>query len=442
MASFFKRAVTAALERREEVQDQNIVLQEKAVEENLDRLKKVEELRLKRNKALKDYKKYMPMIQSAAMKANSDISSVPEPLVLNLLQQSGGDPYIAARAAEKMAKASPETFKQLTSDAKKAQGDMTSSTQAGSNMLPSQQKSAQLADQTEQLVREGDVDYGKIGSTFATSMLNVLTGQPMRSTREITKERFMSIFPDDKQAQEAYDFATDVLSDGMPDTIPAMKDPEKMDKVFRFARIAKGEEKFNERLDTTISRQTSGMLSLLKTNLKLGEELDIKAILAGGTKKFIDNFSKNNALKNNKQAKAALQLYMDYTKTIRARARSLYNSAAEGVYDASTAVEKAMEMDEVKDMAKVINATEVAGQSTADTTKELPAEKGPNIRKVYDTLGVNNLEEIEELATKGRETGNGWSVRKDKNIFILELDGVQYYIKKNYGGDPKVEIRQ
>ena len=438
MASFFKRAVTAALERREEVQDQNIVLQEKAVEDNIDRLKKVEELRLKRNKALKDYKKYMPMIQSAAMKADSGISSVPEPLVLNLLQQSGGDPYIAARAAEKMAKASPETFKQLTSDAKKAQGDMTSSTQAGSNMLPSQQKSAQLADQTEQLVREGDVDYGKIGSTFATSMLNVLTGQPMRSTREITKERFMSIFPDDKQAQEAYDFATDVLSEGMPDTIPAMKDPEKMDKVFRFARIAKGEEKFNERLDTTISRQTSGMLSLLKTNLKLGEDFTLKDLTSGN----FDVLAKNNALKNNKQAKAALLLYMDYTKTIRARARSLYNSAAEGVYDASTAVEKAMEMNEVKDMAKAINATEVTGQSTADTTKKPPVEKGPNIRKVYDTLGVNNLEEIEELATKGGETGKGWSVRKDKRTYILELNGVQYYIQKNFGGDPKVEIRQ
>jgi len=442
MASFFKRAVTAALERREEVQDQNIVLQEKAVEENLDRLKKVEELRLKRNKALKDYKKFMPMIQSAAMKADSGISSVPEPLVLNLLQQSGGDPYIAARAAEKMAKASPETFNQLSSDATKAQGDMTSATQTSSRMLPSQQKSAQLADQTEQLVREGDVDYGKIGSTFATSMLNVLTGQPMRSTREITKERFMSIFPDDKQAQEAYDFATEVLSEGMPDTIPAMKDPEKMDKVFRFARIAKGEEKFNERLDTTISRQTSGMLSLLKTNLKLGEEFDIDAIRSGGSENFIANINKNNALKNNKQAKAALQLYMDYTKTIRARARSLYNSAAEGVYDASTAVEKAMEMNEVKDMAKVINATEVAGQSTADTTKKPPVEKGPNIRKVYDTLGVNNLEEIEELATKGGETGKGWSVRKDKRTYILELNGVQYYIQKNFGGDPKVEIRQ
>ena len=442
MASFFKRAVTAALERREEVQDQNIVLQEKAVEENIDRLKKVEELRLKRNKALKDYKKYMPMIQSAAMKADSGISSVPEPLVLNLLQQSGGDPYIAARAAEKMAKASPETFNQLSSDATKAQGDMTSATQTSSRMLPSQQKSAQLADQTEQLVREGDVDYGKIGSTFATSMLNVLTGQPMRSTREITKERFMSIFPDDKQAQEAYDFATDVLSEGMPDTIPAMKDPEKMDKVFRFARIAKGEEKFNEKLDTTISRQTSGMLSLLKTNLKLGESLDFEALRSGGSENFITNLNKNNALKNNKQAKAALLLYMDYTKTIRARARSLYNSAAEGVYDASTAVEKAMEMNEVKDMAKAINATEVTGQSTADTTKKPPVEKGPNIRKVYDTLGVNNLEEIEELATKGGETGKGWSVRKDKRTYILELNGVQYYIQKNFGGDPKVEIRQ
>ena len=133
---------------------------------------------------------------------------------------------------------------------------------------------------------------------------------------------------------------------------------------------------------------------------------------------------------------------MDYTKTIRARARSLYNSAAEGVYDASTAVEKAMEMNEVKDMAKVINATEVTGQSTADTTEQPPVEKGPNIRKVYDTLGVDNLEQIEELATKGGETGKGWSVRKDKRTYILELNGVQYYIQKNFGGDPKVEIRQ
>lgn len=438
MASFFKRAVTAALERREEVQDQNIVLQEKAVEDNIDRLKKVEELRLKRNKALKDYKKYMPMIQSAAMKADSGISSVPEPLVLNLLQQSEGDPYIAARAAEKMAKASPETFNQLTSDAKKAQGDMTSSTQAGSNMLPSQQKSAQLADQTEQLVREGDVDYGKIGSTFATSMLNVLTGQPMRSTREITKERFMSIFPDDKQAQEAYDFATDVLSDGMPDTIPAMKDPEKMDKVFRFARIAKGEEKFNERLDTTISRQTSGMLSLLRTNLKLGEDFTFKDLTSGN----FDVLAKNNALKNNKQAKAALLLYMDYTKTIRARARSLYNSAAEGVYDASTAVEKAMEMNEVKDMAKVINATEVTGQSTADTTKEPTVKKGPTAQQAYAKIGESNSTDLKKLAQDGETTDNGYTVRKEKNYFVMEKDGEIIIITPRTSREDEVVFKQ
>jgi len=444
MASFFKRAVTAALERREEVQDQNIVLQEKAVEDNIDRLKKVEELRLKRNKALKDYKKFMPMIQSAAMKADSGISSVPEPLVLNLLQQSGGDPYIAARAAEKMAKASPETFNQLSSDATKAQGDMTSATQTSSRMLPSQQKSAQLADQTEQLVREGDVDYGKIGSTFATSMLNVLTGQPMRSTREITKERFMSIFPDDKQAQEAYDFATEVLSDGMPDTIPAMKDPEKMDKVFRFARIAKGEEKFNERLDTTISRQTSGMLSLLKTNLKLGEIGGFDDLFKKGSDNtaILQSLVKNNALKNNKQAKDALLLYMDYTKTIRARARSLYNSAAEGVYDASTAVEKAMEMNEVKDMAKVINATEVTGQSTADTTKEPTVKKGPTAQQAYAKIGESNSTELQKLAQDGKTTDNGYTVRKEKNYFVMEKDGEIIIIKPRESKEDEVVFKQ
>ena len=40
MASFFKRVLTAALERREEVRDIELARQEKAVEVGVDRLKK------------------------------------------------------------------------------------------------------------------------------------------------------------------------------------------------------------------------------------------------------------------------------------------------------------------------------------------------------------------------------------------------------------------
>lgn len=439
MASFFKRAVTAALERREEVRDQNLVLQEKAVVENIDRLKKVEELRLKKQTALKNYKKYTPMLESAALNANSDISSVPEALILNLFQQSGGDPLIATRAIENMAKVSPDTFKQVSSDLKKAGNDMTSSTQVSGNQLPSQQKSMQLANQTEQLVRQGEVDYGKIGSTFATSFLNVLTGTPMRSTRDITRERFGSLFPTDAEAQEAYKFATDVMSEGMPDTIPAMKDPEKMNKVFKFAKIAKGQEKFNDKLDATIGRQTSGMLSLLRTNLKLGEDFTVNDLNSGN----FDFLAKNNALKNNKQAKAALQLYMDYTKTIRARARSLYSSAADGVYDASTAVEKAMEMDEIKDMAKVINATEVTVQSDTNDTIEKPTvKKGPSSQQAYAKIGENNSTELRKLAQDGKDTEHGYTVRYEKNYFVLEKDGEIIIITPRTSREDEVVFKQ
>lgn len=431
MASFFKRAVTAALERREEVQDQNIVLQEKAVEDNVDRLKKVEELRLKRNKALKEYKKYMPMLQSAALNANSDISSVPEPLALNLLKQAGGDPTVAITAITKMAKTSPDTFKQVSSDAQKAQGDMTSATQVGSNMLPSQQKSMQLADQTEQLVREGDVNYGKIGSTVATSLLNVLTGQPMRSTKEITRERFGSLFPNDEQAQEAYEFATEVLSEGMPDTIPAMKDPEKMRKVFQYAKIAKGQEKFDSELEVNLSRRMSPILSILKTRIGQGDNISTQlsqfaASLpkASNPVALTEKFMQNNKGKLNAQTIAALKLVGTYSNTLKDIAYKKWNNAEDDVYNAISALnaaEKSEELIKIKDQIENINPPKTAGNNT---TKLDQAKQTSNAsaEAFVKKIGVEGINQLKEHSRKRTRTDKGATVIYKRDIFTIILD--------------------
>tara|TARA_R100000995_G_scaffold24152_1_gene10408 strand:- start:1098 stop:2468 length:1371 start_codon:yes stop_codon:yes gene_type:complete len=439
MASFFKRAVTAALERREEVQDQNIVLQEKAVEENLDRLKKVEELRLKRNKALKEYKKYMPMLQSAALNANSDISSVPEPLALNLLKQAGGDPTVAITAITKMAKTSPDTFKQVSSDAQKAQGDMTSATQASSNMLPSQQKSMQLADQTEQLVREGDVNYGKIGSTVATSLLNVLTGQPMRSTREITRERFGSLFPNDEQAQEAYEFATEVLSEGMPDTIPAMKDPEKMRKVFQFAKIAKGQDKFDNELEVNLSRRMSPILSILKTRIGQGDNISTQlsqfaASLpkASNPVALTEKFMQNNKGKLNAQTIAALKLVGTYSNTLKDIAYKKWNNAEDGVYNAISALnaaEKSEELVKIKEQIENINPPKTAGDNT-NKLNEAKQASSASADDFVKKLGVETWNDLKDLSDRRDPTPRGgYNVMYKGTIFTIEKDGKEYKIR-------------
>ena len=439
MASFFKRAVTAALERREEVRDQNLVLQEKAVVENIDRLKKVEELRLKKNKALKEYKKYMPMLQSAALSANSDISSVPEPLALNLLQKTGGDPDLAITAITKMAKTSPDTFKQVSSDAQKAQGDMTSATQVGSNMLPSQQKSMQLADQTEQLVREGDVNYGKIGSTVATSLLNVLTGQPMRSTREITRERFGSLFPNDEQAQEAYEFATEVISEGMPDTIPAMKDPEKMRKVLQYAKIAKGQDKFDDQLELNLSRRMSPVLAILKTRIGQGDNISTQF------SQFLDslpkqsnpaamaaNFMKKNKGKLNGQTIAALKLVGTYSNTLKDIAYKKWNNAEDGVYNAISALnaaEKSEELIKIKDQIENINPPKTAGDN-ATKLNQAKQNSSNSADDFVKKLGVETYDDLVGLSTK-RELSpkGGYNVMFKGNTFTIEKDGKEYKIK-------------
>ena len=330
-----------------------------------------------------------------------------------------------------MAKTSPDTFKQVSSDAQKAQGDMTSATQASSTMLPSQQKSMQLADQTEQLVREGDVNYGKIGSTVATSLLNVLTGQPMRSTKEITRERFGSLFPNDEQAQEAYEFATEVLSEGMPDTIPAMKDPEKMRKVFQYAKIAKGQDKFDNELEVNLSRRMSPILSILKTRIGQGDNLALQiSQFEDGLKKssnpeaLVNGIINKNKGKLNAQTIAALRLVGTYSTTLKDIAYKKWNNAEDDVYNAISALnaaEKSEELIKIKDQIENINPPKTAGNTTAKL-KEANQTSNASAEAFVKKLGVEGINQLKETSRKRTRTEKGAKVIYKGDIFTIILD--------------------
>ena len=115
MASFFKRVVTAALERRQEVRDLNLERQEKAVQVGVERLQEAEKNRIKKvNLIRKRNTKVKPFILSVEEKLGKSISPA---VAINLLAETP-DPSKAILAAEQMLKTNPDDLssKQLESD--------------------------------------------------------------------------------------------------------------------------------------------------------------------------------------------------------------------------------------------------------------------------------------------------------------------------------------
>ena len=96
MASFFKRVVTAALERRQEVRDLNLERQEKAVQVGVERLQEAEKNRIKKvNLIRKRNTKVKPFILSVEEKLGKSISPA---VAINLLAETP-DPSKAILAA-------------------------------------------------------------------------------------------------------------------------------------------------------------------------------------------------------------------------------------------------------------------------------------------------------------------------------------------------------
>lgn len=285
MASFFKRAATSALRRREEVRDTNQFNLEADSDRAVKFLATAETERLSKKKVLDSYDKITGPVIS---KLSADFPELPgskglEAVVLNAYIAVRPDGKITGEAINNTTRIlketltttptafdsvlKPSTLTSLGSDASKGLRDITDTP---SPDTPYSIKSEDLKSQTVRML-DDDNDLNLVGRT-ATTAFNVFLGLPATSVPQLTKKRYGDMFGGGAAGEEAYEKTLNYIqdvSDGNDDTeIPDIP-PELAARLYDSLRVVKGEEAFEERLkielDSVLKYEAAALLAEAKT---------------------------------------------------------------------------------------------------------------------------------------------------------------------------------
>ena len=282
--SFFKRAVIGALERREEIRDANTLKFESDVTAGLEKLREAEKNRAKNELVIRNRKKLIqPLILAVQEKVGQE---VPEALALNAFVASGNDYTKAIGTLERYYKnkgrqatteptddgagmeldaGSTRDFSDMSGDASKALADMQRQISTTATMTPAQQRSRQLAQETENLIRTTDEPRG-MGSQIASTIFGTLTGKASPTpVSEAVRERYSSFFRTQAEGDEAYNSAMDYLKQlrekGDPTNVPDLP-PEMLKDLYQEANRELKSTKFNEKLGKEVDNQLKNLRSV------------------------------------------------------------------------------------------------------------------------------------------------------------------------------------
>ena len=125
--------------------------------------------------------------------------------MLATLSASGND----AELAMKVLLSKGSQLKQVQTDASKAEKQTEELLSQPTTMPASVQAGQEAGQMAVQATRAGE---SKVGDMFVNALFGALTGQPNRSTRDIIKERYVSLFPDAMEGEKNYEQATAYLS--------------------------------------------------------------------------------------------------------------------------------------------------------------------------------------------------------------------------------------
>ena len=439
MASFFKRVLTSALERREEVRDIELARQEKAVEVGVDRLKKAEQNRIKKLDVIKKgTRAALPIVD--AVKAQKGIDVSPE-LALATLSASGND----AELAMKVLLSKGSQLNQVKTDASKAEKQTEELLSQPTTMPASVQAGQEAGQMAVQATRAGE---SKVGDMFVNALFGALTGQPNRSTRDIIKERYVSLFPDAMEGEKNYEQATAYLSkvisgEETDDDMPTLQGEEAGIILPAISR-EKDREPFMNKLPTAVLRA-------LKDDYKESDLLRMNF-----ANKFIpgqsiaDRRSIILSMKDEttrKQALEALEEVSNKRIAIEERARDLFNSgllplgvtAFEAVQEAKRQIDNGLD---IRGVAIPANEENPNARFTRKNMR-LTLTSKKTIRENDAKANTQNLLSIEDpakllqWARKNLKRANvekdfeGLKIRKSQGKFIATReDGKQFSLKQ------------
>jgi hypothetical protein len=282
--SFFKRAVTAALERREEVRDANTLKFEADVTAGLEKLREAEKNRAKNDLVIRNRKKLIDPLRLAVQEKVGQ--EVPEALALNAFVASGNDYTKAIGTLERYYKnkgrqatteptddgtgmeldaGSTRDFSDMSGDASKALADMQRQISTTATMTPAQQRARQLAQETENLIRTTD-EPRNVGGQVASTIFGTLTGKASPTpVSQAVRERYASFFRTEAEGDEAYNSAMDYLKQirekGDPTNVPDLP-PEILKDLYQEANRELKSTKFNDNLGKEVDNQLKNLRSV------------------------------------------------------------------------------------------------------------------------------------------------------------------------------------
>ena len=415
MASFFKRVVTAALERRQEVRDLNLERQEKAVQVGVERLQEAEKNRIKKvNLIRKRNTKVKPFILSVEEKLGKSISPA---VAINLLAETP-DPSKAILAAEQMLKTNPDALssKQLESDTADVQQQTNQmlSRQGDMTMPVSVQQGKMAGDQAISSTRMGGEN---IGREFVNALFGALTGAPTQETQALIQQRYASLFPTEEEGLKNYRQATEYLGQVMsgedPTTLPSI-DPSIMSDFIGAGTLVETKTDFDANADKILEKMFKDDLFKIKAVTKSlnAQEMEQASKLSGVP---LMDFYANKRKLGDEQYNKAIELLLARKDAVKKRALELLESGRGAMGESVVSII-------TKARSQIENNLNASGKPEVDDPT----------RRSHSISSINNISSDPNL--KGGEEKGGIKLGSTSNIEASLGEDKQVVVERMQNG--------
>lgn len=427
--SFFKRAFSAAMQRREDLREEAFEKFDKDVERGLKVIQEASKRKQQSDEILQNRKQVL------------------EPLIVGAELKLGRRPTdVEAFAAYNMSNKNPDQAIKLLEGLEKDAGDAQETTQempSTTSPLPQSQQMAQaFAEDTETTIRQEGQTPETIGSRVGSTILGTFLGRLPKtySVSETVKNKFINTFEDVEQGQAVYDEIMNYRKDVAEDGDPAQR-PKPDATTLRLLRRQKNKLDKFKLLEDTVPNINQLLVQELKTQIKFATDLEVpnSAIQVREDNTIVVDQNLLKKVNKNKQAVAArvMRDFQVYSARVIAESENqlLTGSATSAFRAFNNAKSATLNSPEFKNTKNIfagnVDATEITGSKTLLKGKPITADQ------FFNMTGVKNKDEL--IKAFGRMTADPdgfYSFRSNEGIVRARYDGnVGTHIFEMVGGE-------
>ena len=395
--SFFKRAFSAAMQRREDLREEAFEKFDEDVERGLKVIEQASKRKQQSDEILQNRKQVLePLIVGAELKLGRRPTDVEAFAAYNMSNKNSDQAIKLLEGLEKDAGDAQETTQKMTST---------------TSPLPQSQQMAQaFAEDTETTIRQEGQTPETMGSRVGSTILGTFLGRiPKRySVSETVKNKFINTFEDVEQGQAVYDEIMNYRKDVAEDGDPAQR-PKPDATTLRLLRRQKNKLDKFKLLEDTVPDINKLLVQELKTQVKFATALEVpnSAIQVRDDNTIVVDQNLLKKINKDKQGVAArvLRDFQIYSARILAESENqlLTGSATSAFRAFNNAKSVTLNSPEFKNTKNIfagnVDASEITGSKPVVKGKPITKEEFLNmtglkndaaIRKAYGNKTQDN----------------------------------------------------